>query len=95
MVPTSTPIRLRRSTTFFEHLRDAGFYVIEDSQTSSWPGPFGGAHISDPAFAQTCTGELLELAKYLNHAEFQNNEGIAPGVSFTLGTFAVSASNTT
>ena len=62
----------------FEHLRDGGTYVIEDTQTSYWPGPFGGAHVSDPAFAQTCTGEMLELAKYVNHAEFQSNQGIDP-----------------
>ena len=64
--------------SLFEHLRDGGTYVIEDTQTSYWPGPYGGAHISDPAFAQTCTGEMLELAKYVSHAEFQSNEGTDP-----------------
>ena len=62
--------------TLFEHLRGGGIYVIEDIQTSFWPGPFGGAHVSDPAFAQTCTGEMLELAKYVNHAEFRNLDGL-------------------
>ena len=64
--------------SLFEHLHDGGIYVIEDIQTSYWPGPYGGAHAPDPAFAQTCTGEMLELAKYVNHAEFQSNEGTDP-----------------
>jgi hypothetical protein len=65
----------------FEHLfgalRDGGVYVVEDVQTSFWPGRVGGsetewdgAHITDPRFRQTCYGYFLELAKYLNHAEF-------------------------
>jgi hypothetical protein len=29
-----------------------------------------GADIDDPAFAWTCMGYFLELAKHLNHAEF-------------------------
>jgi hypothetical protein len=60
--------------TLFEHLRDGGIYVIEDIQTSFWPGHFGGAHIFDPTFAATFTGEMLELAKYLNQAEFRSRE---------------------
>jgi Methyltransferase domain len=62
--------------TLFEHLRDGGIYVIEDVQTSFWPGRFGGAHIFDPAFSATCAGEMLELAKYLNHAEFRSAENV-------------------
>jgi hypothetical protein len=58
--------------TLFAHLADGGIYVIEDTQTSFWPGRFGGAHISDAAFALTCTGELLEVAKYVNHTEFRD-----------------------
>ncbi len=81
IIDDGSHVNAHQVTTFyslFEHLRDGGTYVIEDSQTSFWPGPFGGAHICDPAFAQTCTGEMLELAKYLNHAEFRNDEGIDP-----------------
>jgi hypothetical protein len=60
----------------FNHLRAGGFYVIEDIQTSFWPGRFEGAHISDPALARTFFGEMLELAKYINHAEFQSTDQI-------------------
>ncbi len=71
----------------FEHLfgalRDGGVYVVEDVQTSFWPGRVGGtetewdgAHITDPRFQRTCYGYFLELAKYLNHAEFAVREGL-------------------
>lgn len=56
--------------TMFPHLNDDGIYVIEDAQTSFWPGPYGGAHPTDPGFADTCIGEMLELSKYVNHTEF-------------------------
>lgn len=81
IIDDGSHVNAHQVTTFyslFEHLRDGGTYVIEDSQTSFWPGPFGGAHVSDPAFAQTCIGEMLELAKYLSHAEFRSSEGIDP-----------------
>jgi hypothetical protein len=67
----------------FDSLRDGGVYVIEDVQTSFWPGEVrgfqrDGRHISDPEFHSTCCGEFLELAKYLNHAEFLTLEGTDP-----------------
>jgi hypothetical protein len=57
-------------------LKDGGVYVVEDVQTSFWPGvvagvQWDGADIGDPAFGQTCYGYFLELAKYVNHAEFR------------------------
>jgi hypothetical protein len=69
----------------FEHLfhalKDGGIYVVEDVQTSFWPGRvkdviWDGARIGDPQFRQTCYGYILELAKYVNHAEFVNGEGL-------------------
>jgi hypothetical protein len=54
----------------FKALKDNGVYVIEDVQTSYWPGIYGGANVTDPQFARSCVGEFLELAKYLNHNEF-------------------------
>ena len=59
----------------FSALREGGVYVIEDVQTSFWPGDvigvtWDGAAIGDPSFSRTCYGFFLELAKYLNHAEF-------------------------
>lgn len=67
--------------TFYElfpRLAENGLYIIEDIQTSFWPGFFGGAHFSDPAFASTCVGEFLELSKYLNHNEFHTADGLDP-----------------
>lgn len=62
----------------FPHLREGGTYVIEDVQTSYWPTIVGGADPGDPAFARSCVGEFLELAKYTNHAEFVTEFGIDP-----------------
>jgi demethylmacrocin O-methyltransferase len=58
----------------FPCLKDGGIY-IEDVQTSFWPGKETGTHwdgsrATEPEFRRTCYGEFLELAKYLNHAEF-------------------------
>jgi hypothetical protein len=57
-------------------LKDGGLYVVEDVQTSFWPGvvakvEWDGADIGDAAFGQTCYGYFLELAKYVNQAEFR------------------------
>jgi hypothetical protein len=60
----------------FDQLRDGGIYIIEDVQTSFWPGFFGGSNITDPAFATSCVGEFLELSKYLNHNEFFSTKGL-------------------
>ena len=59
----------------FAALKPNGTYIIEDVQTSYWPGKVGanvwdGATIDDPAFARTCCGYFADLAIYLNHAEF-------------------------
>ena len=65
----------------FDSINDGGIYIIEDVQTSFWPGSVGlyiydGRHINDPEFSQTCVGSFLELAKYLNYQEFLDNESI-------------------
>ncbi len=64
----------------FPHVKDGGLYVLEDVQTSFWSGvvrgmQWGGRHITDPAFADTCYGWFLDMAKYLNHAEFETIAG--------------------
>jgi hypothetical protein len=70
----------------FPHLKDGGIYVIEDVQTSYWRGPVRGADYDwdgydpfEPEFKDTCVGQFLELAKYLNHAEFLSTERVDPG----------------
>jgi demethylmacrocin O-methyltransferase len=60
----------------FDRLAESGLYIIEDVQTSFWPGYFGGAAVTDRAFLQTCVGEFLELSKYLNHSEFFSRDGL-------------------
>jgi hypothetical protein len=65
----------------FPHIRDAGIYIVEDVQTSFWTGRINGVDwdgcgIADPQFDQTCYGWFLELAKYLNHSEFDTLSGV-------------------
>ncbi len=65
----------------FPYLKDGGLYVIEDVQTSFWSGYIAGSEwdgrpIADPQFAGTCFGWFLDLAKYLNHAEFMTLDGV-------------------
>ena len=67
--------------TLFDALADGGVYVVEDVQTSFWPGRVGlvdwdGAAPDDPAFAHTGYGWFLDLARYLNHAEFFDQHGL-------------------
>ena len=52
----------------FPLLADDGLYVVEDTQTSYWPG-YGGSPDRD-ADAGTSMGFLKRLADGLNHAEF-------------------------
>ncbi len=60
----------------FASLNDGGLYILEDVQTSFWPGFFGGTTVFDPAFARSCVGEFIELAKYINHNEFSSLDGL-------------------
>jgi len=73
----------------FPHIKDGGLYVIEDVQTSFWSGnvaecEWDGRHITDPQFAHTCYGWFLDLAKYLNHAEFKTLDDV-DGTKMKLG----------
>jgi hypothetical protein len=67
----------------FPTMRQDGIYIIEDVQTSYWPGKVGttewdGAFIDTPEFANTCVGYFCNLAKYINHAEFVPGERYDP-----------------
>jgi hypothetical protein len=67
----------------FSMLRPDGIYVIEDVQTSYWPGSvggteWGGAMIDAPEFAKTCVGYFGDLAKYINYAEFVSSQHYDP-----------------
>lgn len=69
----------------WDSLKDDGIYVVEDVQTSFWPGvvagvQWDGANIDDPAFGRTCYGYFLELAKYVNQAEFRTPDMVDPGL---------------
>ena len=70
----------------FESLKDGGIYVVEDIQTSFWPGlvagvTWDGAAFDGPDFGKTCHGYFLELAKYLNQAEFPDKRTLDPRLS--------------
>ncbi len=68
----------------FDAVTEGGLYIVEDVQTSFWPGKvyktmetiWDGRHIDDPEFSHTCVGYFLELAKYLNYQEFADERSI-------------------
>ncbi len=62
-------------TALFGALAEGGLYIIEDVQTSFWDqdvggAPWDGAGPNSAAFAATCVGRMLEMAKHINYAEF-------------------------
>lgn len=59
----------------FPLLAEGGFYAIEDTQTSYWPGAHGGS--LDRSSASTTMGRVKQLVDGLNHAEFAE-EGYSP-----------------
>jgi hypothetical protein len=63
-------------TTFellFPHLNEGGLYVVEDTQTSYWPGDYGGDAV-DRNNSQTMMGYFKGLVDGLNHAEFPDEQ---------------------
>jgi demethylmacrocin O-methyltransferase len=54
-------------TALFPHVRPGGLYVIEDLQTSYWPGWNGGS--TDPHDPATSTGMLKALVDGLHHQD--------------------------
>lgn len=61
----------------FPYLRKGGLYIVEDVQTSYWSfDQWDGAAVYELAFDATCVGYFINLAKYLNHAEFVNFDKI-------------------
>lgn len=67
---------IRTFETLFPLLKDGGIYVIEDVQTSYWPG-FGGTS-SDVNHADTIGGYFTRLVHSLNYEEI-----LRPGYSPT------------
>lgn len=60
-------------TTFhalFPHVREGGFYVVEDTQTSYW-AELGGASVR-PALPETSMGFFQRLVDGLNYEEFED-----------------------
>lgn len=56
----------------YDFVKDGGIYVVEDVQTSYWQqGAWDGAEPESDAFAETCVGYFLRVAKYINHSEFR------------------------
>ena len=54
--------------------RAASWFWRGEVRTFRW----AGAAITDPDFTGTCYGFFLELAKYVNHAEFQRLDDTDP-----------------
>ena len=59
--------------TLFPLLNDGGIYVVEDTQTSYWPGRFGGdgENLNNPA---TTMNFFKNIADGLNYAEFKKSK---------------------
>lgn len=57
----------------FPYVRDGGFYVVEDLETSYWPG--WGGNPPDRAGSSTSIGFLKTLIDGINHGEF---DGASP-----------------
>ena len=77
--------QLTAFSILFDALVEDGLYILEDVQTSYWHRPVGGvewdgAPPRSPAFAQTCVGHFLELAKHLNYAEFVDPDDADPAL---------------
>lgn len=61
-------------TTFrllFPHLRDGGFYIIEDTQTSYWPERGGSVDRNDPKTSMALVKDLIDG---LNYEEFVDED---------------------
>ena len=50
-------------------VRDGGWYVVEDVQTSYWPS-YGGGMPGSPGYEKSCMRFFKSLADSVNHAEF-------------------------
>jgi len=50
-------------------VKDGGWYVVEDVQTSYWPS-YGGGSPGSPAHAASCIGFFKSLADSVNECEF-------------------------
>lgn len=61
-------------TTFrllFPHVRDGGFYIIEDTQTSYWPERGGSVDRNDPKTSMALVKDLIDG---LNYEEFVDED---------------------
>jgi hypothetical protein len=54
-------------------LRDGGFYVIEDTQTSYWPS-YGGGNVETSGYENSCMRYFLRLADELNYGEYLDDK---------------------
>jgi len=62
---------IRTFRLLFPHLADDGIYVVEDTQTSYWPGSGGSG--TDLNSDLTTMGFFKKLVDGLNHAEFEQD----------------------
>lgn len=57
------------------YVKDGGWYVVEDVQTSYWPS-YGGGTPGAPAYASSCMSFFKALADSVNQCEFLEPAGV-------------------
>lgn len=63
------PHQIESFRILWPYVKDGGWYVIEDVQTSYWPS-YGGGPPGSPAYASSCMSFFKALADSVNQCEF-------------------------
>ena len=63
------PHQIESFRILWPYVKDGGWYVVEDVQTSYWPS-YGGGAPGSPAYASSCMSFFKALADSVNHCEF-------------------------
>jgi hypothetical protein len=63
------PHQIESFRILWPYVKDGGWYVIEDVQTSYWPS-YGGGAPGSPAYASSCMSFFKALADSVNQCEF-------------------------
>lgn len=63
------PHQIESFRILWPYVKDGGWYVVEDVQTSYWPS-YGGGTPGSPAYASSCMSFFKSLADSVNQCEF-------------------------
>src|SRR5687768_9836169 len=63
------PHQIESFRILWPYVKDGGWYVVEDVQTSYWPS-YGGGAPGSPAYASSCMSFFKALADSVNQCEF-------------------------